>query len=202
MRTDSISFGAKPINNPIRKIFDRKSIKYTDLPAEFVKLEHTDIKAIDNIAETWENAQYAKKIATASHWMQSLPIEIYALTGQKDNFHKLDPTKIFALAVMKPDDKRKGFKWLYYLQVKPEMINVDNNGRKFYRHTGTAMLNSLKRIYSKISLYSTGSKNVKAFYENNGFVEDYTGENHYIWTSNIISRLKLKLEKMMIKFGL
>ena len=197
MRTDKVSFGAKPLYDTKIKKFDREKTGFVELPVNFVKLEPSDIRIIDVLAETWEGAEYINKIATASHWMKTVPIDIYAITEQKNNFDRLDPLKILGIAEIRNDDMRQGFKQLHYLQVNPEAINVDNNGRKFYKLTGTTILNSLKKLYKNISLFSNENTNVKKFYENNGFIEDFMGKNHYIWSTNIITKLKVMYYKYM-----
>ena len=197
MKTNRISFGAKPIYDTTIKRFDREQMGFVELPVKFVKLEPSDIKMVDVLAETWEGAENINKIATASHWMKTVPIDIYALTEQKEDFDRLNPLKILGIAEMREDNFRPKFKQLHYLQVKPGVINVNNSGRKFYKYTGTAILNSLKKIYKNISLFSFENKNVKQFYEKNGFIEDFMGKNHYIWSTNLLTKLKIMYDKYM-----
>lgn len=197
MKTDRISFGAKPINSTIIKKFDREKTGFVEFPVNFIKLEPSDVRIIDILAEYWKGAEYINKVATASHWMQTVPIDFYAITEQKEDFDRLDPLKILGIAEMRDDNYRKGFKELHHLQIKPGVINVDNNGRKFYKHAGTAILNSLKKIYKNISLFSNDSKNVQKFYEKNGFIEDFMGKNHYIWSTNLFIKLKIMYDKYM-----
>lgn len=201
MNTDGINFGAIQINKKpilINK-YNNATKQFEKIPTNFIRLDsyNEDIKAVEAAASAWTNALYIKKIATASHWMKTLPIEIYALTIQKDNFDKLEHEKILGFAEMRNDDNNPRYKWLYRLQVKPEATNVNNNN-KIYNYVGTNIIKSLKKIYKNISLFSIKNPNIEKFYKNNGFIEDYRGEKHYVWTSNLITRFKIYLDKLIL----
>ena len=204
MNIDSISFGAKYLNTVTIKKYDKNTKGYVDLSANFVKLEHDnkfDIAAVDKTAEKWKDAKYIRKIATASHWFNSLPIDIYALTTQKDKFSKLKPAKILGFAEMRKDEAFPKYDLLYHLQVKPDAINVNNSDAK-YKYVGTSILNSLKKIYKNIFLYSEGNPNVKKFYQNNGFIEDSMLRRRYLWTSNIFRKIKIYCYNKIHRFGM
>lgn len=205
MRTDEISFGAKPINTVIIKKFDKRAKKFVDYPATFVKLEpwnRSDIVAVDKAAENWKDSKYASKIAVAARWINQIPVEIYALTVQSKNFNRLKPGKILGLAEMRKDSSRPKEDWLYYLQVNPDAMNVNSDGKNSYKHVGSSILKSLKKIYSDMFLYSEDNPNIEKFYQNNGFIEDYILERHYHWSSNIFKRAKYHLVNAISKIGL
>jgi hypothetical protein len=71
MRTDKVSFGAKPLYDTKIKKFDREKTGFVELPVNFVKLEPSDIRIIDVLAETWEGAEYINKIATATERLKA-----------------------------------------------------------------------------------------------------------------------------------
>lgn len=197
-----VSFGAKPINNITIKKYDKKQKDFIDVPAKFVKLEpdnRSDIRVLDEIANQWTGADYIRKIATASHWMNEVPISIYALTTQKDKFDKLKPSQILGCVEMRKDKNFPKYDWLYYLQVKPEAMNTEKGKNKGYQYVGTSMIKSLKKIYHNISLFSADSPFLENFYRNNGFIEDYTLTRHYLWSSNILRRLKIRLDNFIHK---
>ena len=205
MRTDKINFGAKPINRINIKIFDKRVNDFVHCQATFVKLDpknSSDISAVGEAAKTWKNSKYASKIATAARWMNTNPIEVYALTIQKDKFDTLIPEKILGLAEMRKDNKIPDEDFLYHLQVKPDAINVDSNGKNNYKYVGSSILKSLKKIYSDIFLYAEDNQKIQKFYRDNGFIADYMYERRYHWSSNIFKRLKYRLENIRYKLGI
>jgi hypothetical protein len=205
MRTDKVTFGAKPINDVIIKKYNKSKKEYVDFPAKFVKLEagnYSDIKVVDKIAQQWTNAVYIKKIATASHWMKTLPIEIYALTTQKDKFDRLKSSKILGFAEMRKEKDFPDYDSLYYLQVKPQVMNITGYDNKSYKYTGTSIIKSLKKIYHNISLFSADSPNVENFYRKNGFIKDYMLTRHYLWSSNPLKRLKIQILNFRFEYGI
>lgn len=204
MSTLDVSFGAKPVNSITIKKYDKNKKNFIDIPAKFVMLEsgnNSDIKVLDRIATQWTNADYIRRIATASHWMNELPINIYALTTQKDKFDKLKPSKILGFAEMRKNANFPDYDWLHYLQVKPEAMNTQKGENKSFQSVGTAMIKSLKKIYHNITLYAADSPYVENFYKKNGFIEDYMLTRHYLWSSNIFKRLKVRIENFIHKNG-
>ena len=205
MKINSVTFGANPLNTVKIKKFDKKAKDFVDFPATFIKLEpynEFDLMAVDEAAQKWKDAKFIRKIATASHWMKEAPIDIYAITAQKKKFDKLNPDEILGFAEMRNDNSFPGFKWLYYLQVKPDAININNTGKKIYKHVGTSIIKSLKKVYKNISLYSENSPNIMKFYKKNGFIEDSAAERHYLWSSNIFKRLKIHYNKKINQWGI
>ena len=205
MNIDSVNFGAKPINSIKIKKYDKNKGDFVDIPAKFVRLDadnRSDIKVLDKIAKNWKNADYIKKIATASHWMKTLPINIYALTTQQDGFDKLKSSRILGFAEMRKDDNFPKYDWLYHLQVKPEAINTEIGAKKGYQHIGKSIITSLKKIYHNISLFSADSPYLESFYKKNGFIEDYMNTRHYFWSSNVFKRWAIKFANFRFKYGL
>lgn len=206
MEVNSVTFGAIPINKAsIRKI-DKQSGKYVKVPVKFVKLEahnRFDLAAMNTIAKKWKDAKYIRKIATASHWMNSrkfVEIDVYVLTTQKDNFEKLKPNNIIGCVEMRNDERNPKSRKVYHLQVKPSFMNV-NNPKNKYERTGSTILDSLKKIYKNLNLFSDDNEAIKQFYERNGFIEDYNNKNHYSWSSSIWNRLKIRYNAFLTKHG-
>ena len=205
MRMDKISFGAKPINTINIKKFDKRANNFINCQATFVKLDpknSSDISAVGEAAATWKDSKYASKIATAACWMNKNPIVVYALTIQKDKFNKLVPEKILGLAEMRKDNRIPDEDFLYHLQVKPDAINVDSDGKNNYKYVGSSILKSLKKLYSNIFLFSEISPNIQKFYMDNGFIRDYMYERRYHWSSDVLKRLKYHLENIKYKLGI
>ena len=206
MSVENISFGAKPLNKLSVKKYDKSLKTFKDCPAHFVKIESTkfDLSAINAVAKKWKDAKYVKKIATASHWMNNrkyVEIDVYALTLQDKNFEILKPRKILGLVEMRNNNDNPKDRIIYHLQVKPSAMNVNNNKNKNYKHVGCGILDSLKKIYKNMSLYSDNNPNIKIFYKINGFIEDLKGSNHFSWSSNIFRRLKMKYDRFMLSLG-
>jgi hypothetical protein len=62
------------------------------------------------------------------------PIDVYALTSQKDNFGTLRYEKILGFAAMRKDEKKLKNTKLYYLQVRPSAMNVNQENKVNYKH--------------------------------------------------------------------
>ena len=206
MKINNVTFGAKPINHSFIRKIDKNSGKFVKIPVNFVKLEADnkfDMSAMNNIAEKWKDAKYIRKIATASHWMNArkfVEIDVYALTTQEKNFEILKPKKIVGCVEMRNDERNPKSRKVYYLQVKPSMMNVNNPENK-YERVGSTILDSLKKIYKSLSLYSDDNKAIKKFYKRNGFIEDYNNKNHYSWSLSIFERLKIRYNAFIRKNG-
>ena len=206
MEINRISFGAKPINDVTIKKWDRQTKKFTDCPAKFVKIDSEnpiDLSVLNTLAQKWKGAKYIQRIATASHWMnirKYVEIDVYALTSQQKDFERLRQNKILGVVEMRNDPNDSKNRKVWYLQVKPSVMNVNNQNNK-YEKAGTSILDSLKKIYTRMSLYADDDKNIQKFYKKNGFIEDYQGRNHYSWSSNIFERLRIRINAYIRKNG-
>ena len=201
MKTERVTFGAKPINKIKILKFDKQTKGFLPEEVSFVKIEPSEVGVIDTLVDKWKGAEYVKKIATASHWMSKIPMELYAITAQKDKFSELEHEKILGLAEMRNDIKPK-YKWLYHLQINPEAINVNNADDKKYKLVGRKTIKSLKKIYKRIALYSVDSPNIEKFYQENGFIRDYSAQRHYLWSNSLIDRIKIYINNFRLKFGI
>ena len=205
MQTDSVSFGAIPINSIIIKKYNKASEKFADYPVNFVKLDadnKDDLEAVNKIVHKWNGAKYIRRIATSAHWMKEKPIEIYALTSQSQNFEKLQSNYILGLAEMREDRYDSENTLLRYLQVRPGAMNVNQKHRINYKYIGSAILKSLKPIYDNISLFADSNENIEAFYKHNGFIEDFKGAKHYSWSNNVFKRFCLRIRKFRLETGI
>ncbi len=203
---DSINFKALPIIKQIKiQKFDKKTKQYVDCKANFVKLtadNRDDLKAVNACEQKWKGAAYIQKIATAAHWLgyrNGTKIDVYALTTQKNNFNKLNPKNILGLAEIRTNEATPQNAELYHLQVKPTAISI-NGTNKSYKKVGTSIVRSLQKMYKTITLFSDKTPEVKKFYENLGFIEDYCGEDHYTWSSNLLKKLKIRFDKFKLDY--
>jgi len=201
---NEINFTALPINKVNIKKYDKKTKNFINYPANFVRLvanDRNDINAVNKCAQQWKNADFIDKIATAAHWIgyrNGVEINVYALTTQKNNLKKLNPQYILGLAEIRTDNENPQNTILYHLQVKPSAINVHNKDNKSYKKVGTSIVKSLQKQFKNISLFSIKDTDVENFYKNLGFIEDYFGEKHFTWSSNILKRLKVRFDKFKL----
>ena len=181
MKTDRISFGAKYIN-PINIVKLEEKV-YKQAEVSFVKLNPynaSDVLALRQIAKYWENDKFAGNISVCADAIydgkSADGIKIFALTSQSDSFEKLNPDKI--LGVIETEDTAPFHIHINRFQTKPEFVY---GYKPEYKGVGTAILNSLKEMYNKISAISEADKYTRSFYERNGFYESSKGSNFYIW---------------------
>lgn len=199
-KISSINFKAQPLNNIKVQKFCKKSKSFVPINTTFVKIDAKnkyDLAAVEAAAEKWKDAKYMKKIATASHWMNAIPIEIYALTTQEKNFNKLDYKRILGFAEMRPDNNDERFTALYYLQVKPQAMDIFTpQTEKTYKKVGSSILTSLKKVYKNISLFSEDNTIIKMFYKKNGFINDANYNSRFLWSSSIFFKLRIYYENL------
>jgi hypothetical protein len=91
---------------------------------------------------------------------------------------------------------------LRYLQVRPSAMNVNQKYKVNYKYVGTAILKSLKKIYNTISLQADNDKNIKNFYKHDGFIPDFEGSRHYMWSKNPFKRIKQRILKFRLETGI
>ena len=204
MEVNSVSFGAIPINKVKIKKFDKAAKRYADYPATFVKLDSYnkgDIDAVDTVSKKWKEAKYIQQISTAAHWIKDKPIEVYALTSQQGNFEKLQANRILGLAEIRLDENSKNT-LLHYLQVRPGAKHVNQKHKINYKYVGTTILKSLKNIYNDIYLTADNDNNVIKFYKKNGFIDDFDGSRHFVWSISLLKRLSLRIRKFRLETGI
>ena len=195
MVKNDISFRAIPINKTYVKKLDKKTNKFLICPVNFVKIDavnRLDLEAIDNVANNWENAKYIQPIATSAHWLNEGSrnnVDIYAITTQQSDYGKLDYDKILCMAEMRDDNDYPKYKRLFYIQVKPNAINVNQKDNKNFKYIGSAMLDSLKQICKNICLYTEKDENIVNFYKRNGFTEYFSGSKFFRWSHDFIEKL-------------
>ncbi len=110
----------------------------------------------------------------------------FVLTTQSDNFDKLDHNQILSMAQVKTE--KEGESFVEYLQVDPENFRTAENPE--FRLIGTAMLNSLKKIFYNKSILLDSVRNAISFYLKNGFVDmgiTDEGERRMLWNQTLES---------------
>jgi len=186
------NFTAKCINSPKIGKYNDKESQYEDYTANFVEIDpknEKDVDALENAIKYWEhdkfgmNALYAVNAAKDGSEYYGYH-KVYALTAQKNNFDKLDCNDILGVVHVSPIGKNKLF--VEHNQANPAYLYTENPK---YAGIGTAMIKSLQKICSYISLFPSKEEYVKKFYIKNGFLEYGTGTNCYVWIKDIFERL-------------
>lgn len=190
---NSTKFNANYINSGRISKLAQYSDKYESCPVNFVLLENNknDNKLLKTLQQQWNGVYFIKCINTDAAWRdinRFKNIKIYALTDQNNNFDKLKAKSILGIAeIREKKENKKGILW--YLQVKPDSINVSPDFAPKNKGCGSAMLKSLKQLYDSIELSSTDSESVRKFYKDNGFRNPIFA-NRFIWKIGILERLK------------
>ena len=167
-------FGAKFINNVNIGKLQQGVAKYCNCEVSFLEIDpHNtgDIKALENCSKYWSYAKYADSIYHAASALRNdskyyKDNKVYVLTSQTDVFEKLNDDKILGMVHVSPFADKSLF--IEHIQVKPDIIYVN---KPDYKGVGTGILNSLKELTHKISLFPTKDESVRNFYERNGFFE-------------------------------
>lgn len=167
---NSISFGAKFIQNSTIQKYNPTTKKYMPEDVSFIEIipkDNNDKRVLKQLNKQWQGPNYTGSILDdmleCSSDYSSINSRFFAITTQKKNLKHLDHKLILGLAEMELSDPKTPF--LEYLQVHPNFI-----GQLFEskcKHIGTAILDSLKNMYSSITLHSTDS--ALDFYKKNGF---------------------------------
>ena len=191
-----VYFGAKFVNNTTVGKKDTNTDTYHNEYVSFVEIEpdnQKDLDALENCAKYWRNDDFAMNISHAANAIHNKSKyyksnRVFALTSQKSDYDNLDDNKILGLVHISEFCKESAF--IEHLQVNPDMIFDKNSTFDFtkereYKGGGTGILNSLKQLYWKITLFPSSSDSVKNFYKKNGFVEYPPHTNNYVWYKEI-----------------
>lgn len=164
-------FNAHFLNKSIIQEMNSRTKKYNKKVVNFVEFDFKnkdDLIAMADALNIWVDDEYGKKILDVAKRIINLNAisnnnRIFLLTTQTKNFVKLDKNKILGMAHMMTFPNV--FPELRYLQVHPK--NKFNENKRQYKHIGKSIINSLKKIYSNITLIS--SYKSALFYEHLGF---------------------------------
>ena len=198
-----ISFKAKLISETTVKQYNSKTSAYENRPAYFIsydKRSEADLNSALTTSRLWKKGgdRYAKNIANnlyCAHKRKPYMLcfnKFYALTLQKDNFEKVIPEKVLAMAETL---NRKRTMYLEFLQVNPK-YTAGITDRK-YKDCGQAIIESLKDIRRTKDIVLIPSSFSVKFYEKCGFVckdglMQYKKDKNPSFLKNLINNIKLK----------
>ena len=181
MEINNITFGAKYIMPArVKKGIGILNYNYY-LPsrASFVQIDFNneqDVKALAALKDRWKGADFLHCITQIKIPQRE---KVFALSSQRKKFDTLEPSKILGLVKMTDYFCKDGE--ISHLQVDPENINVGRYENTPYKKCGTAILNSLKKLYDRIQLTSVDDISTENFYEYNGFKKIDNWYGRFLW---------------------
>ena len=171
---NNISFTANYISSP--NILRKVNNKFVQQRVSFVEIDPYDIydrQTVCSVAKSWVRGKCEGLASLILKNICDIPLnrrcnlneKYFAITTQFDNFEKLEPNKILALAQI--TIQRRKQLYLDNLQVHP-----DNRSKSFnpeFKKIGTTMLDLLKKIFPQRNIVLDSVENAVPFYEKNGF---------------------------------
>ena len=162
---------------------------YVPEDVHFVELEShnaADVQALKNVAKYWKHSIYTDSVYNSlldkSKSDKSIcERKFYSLTTQQSGFELLDDEKILGISEVMVRRNPSEI-YLCYIEADPKYIYEQT---REYKRIGTAMLDSLKKLYSKITLNARDTYAVKKFYLKNDFLVSLGGPTHFVWYKNI-----------------
>lgn len=193
-----ISFKANYISSA--NVLQNKNLKSYPQQVSFVELnphDNYDVVSANCANLVWggksrKQEYFGDEICHALNVMNHSNIStretrFFAITSQLDNFQNLISEKILALTqVIKCNDKTR---YIEYLQVAPQYSY--NATMPKYRHVGTAMLDSLKKLFCEEDIELDAVADAVKFYLKNGFKD--LGESDLTERRMIFERIKRKI---------
>ncbi len=181
-----LTFKANYLNSAtIQRINIYKSCPKKVSFVEINPTESLDVLAANKIAAKWDktgDGTFAHDICRAIN--RGEKSRFFALTTQQDTFEKLDYEKILSLAQVKTEKEDEYEEFIEFLQVDPD--NLSSSYYAEFSHIGTAMLDSLKKLFCKKCIGLNSVRSAIKFYLRNGFKDtgiDVADERRMIWES-------------------
>ena len=167
----SIKFGATYITDSnVQKLDSNK--KYKSEPVNFVEIDsknYSDVQALGKISKYWPNSFYSSAFYDTA--LQKYKgnnyfniYKLYALTSQQDHFEKLDDERILGLVEVVQPSKNTPKIFVSHIETNPQYLYSKDSE---YTGIGSAMLESLQKLYYRIDLIARKSKTVSNFYIKN-----------------------------------
>lgn len=169
---NNISFKAKFISSAtIKQAYHSKNLQ--DKFVSFIELKNTegaDRTAIKELEKNWGDRKgFVEQIAQhveADYFWKNNDRRYFALTLQREQLDQPIADKILGIAEI--ENKNKKNIGLTYLQVHPD--NRFSSSDRTYYCVGTAMLNSLKKLFPQKNISLVTTEFARKFYRKNGFL--------------------------------
>lgn len=170
------NFGAQYVASAKVKKLNPEDSRFHDEEVSFVELDTdnpNDLQTLYDLSLDWpsEKLVYGARVNFMNkiNGFHSDPLlfKTYALTKQKDGFDELKSQEILGITQV---HEYPGNLWIDRLVV--DTMQQNESPFKEYKYVGTAILDTLKNLYSKDNAISLESMpNTTEFYEKNEFVE-------------------------------
>ena len=169
-----ISFKANYLTSVnVSRLNDDKKIENEKLSlVELDKNNYNDIKALHTVAQDWDKKSYTYAMqiyndAVKCYEYNDVEQEHYlALTTQKDDFEKLDDSKVLGLMLF--SEYKNGKNRIDWLQVEPLSSSKSTQAKK-YKGLGTALVDFAKKESLNKILDVNASYDAINFYKKQGF---------------------------------
>ena len=197
-----ISFKANLIGETTVKQYNSKTSAYENRPAYFIsydKRSEADLNSAIATSRLWKKGdKYAKNIVNNlcfAHKRKPYMLcfnKFYALTLQKDNFEKVIPEKVLAMAETL---NKNGTMYIEFLQVNPKYTAGITNRK--YKDCGQAIIESLKNVRRIKDIILASNLNSIKFYEKCNFackdgLMHFTKDKNRSFLKNLLNNIKLK----------
>ena len=149
--------------------------KYRPAKVSVVELDKNDNNDINALYQTytdwkWQGAKYSKEIYEEAvkgyEYDQVLKEHYFAVTEQKDDFEKLDSSKI--LGLMMYSETFEDADEIDWLQVRPNTNSIDSWNRE-YKKVGKTLIDTIKNSIKDRTVHVTSARNAIGFYKEQGF---------------------------------
>ncbi len=171
-----ISFGAKYISSVSAQKVDFKTNAKRPCKVSFVELSpqnKNDVNAVAAASENWGHPECSETILNRMQYMAKCKerkdfnkTKFYAVTANKNDYKTIESSDILGLCRIKTGNEIN----IDYIQVKPDEVRLSNKMFQ-YNHIGTAVLNSIKKLFKGKNIQLFSLPDAKSFYLANGFIE-------------------------------
>lgn len=180
---NNINFKATHINSI--NILKRDGSKYKPCEANFVEFNQENKKDLFTLKETSDLWGDCYALDIKEHFknedFKKENKHVYGLTTQNESYDYIKPDKVLGVVELIEKD---GYNKINFLQVSPEN-QACQFGRPNYKKIGTAIVDSLKQIYSSKPMKLHSVFTAKDFYKKNGFKneENSTDKLDFVWNA-------------------
>ena len=161
---NNINFsGIKLRNIKVKQILPTEGDFVSSL-VEFKPDSKQDLKTLQRVNEIWQNNSFISNIVNLQSDLtlgrcRKDGYRILAITTQKEKFGKLDPNKILSIVQIKSNIDNS---------AKIEFLEAKKNNKE-YKHAGLNIVEGLKEMYKKLTLFAENSSLIN-FYEKCNFI--------------------------------
>lgn len=149
IQQNNINFRAKLISPATIKY--KNGIRWNDFNVRFIKFNthnKADRETIKQVAGIWNNHNMSDTIAEEVDILGNKS-EVYAITSQRKNFEKINPTNILSLMTTDKVNQTNSKVHIYRLGSKPEMSYAQNGNFRSIKYFAKSLLQSFVKFIEK-----------------------------------------------------